>query len=62
MNLSLISSLTDFSKEYVRKYILRQTEDEIAQMDAQIKADNDAGENDDSGDGFYDSNDNGENK
>ena len=37
-------------------------EDEIAQMDAQIKADNDAGENDDSGDGFYDSNDNGENK
>ena len=51
-----------FSKEYVRKYILRQTEDEIAQMDAQIKADNDAGENDDSGDGFYDSNDNGENK
>jgi hypothetical protein len=51
-----------FSKEYVRKYILRQTEDEIAQMDAQIKADNDAGENDDSGDGFHDSNDNGENK
>ena len=31
-------------------------------MDAQIKADNDAGENDDSGDGFHDSNDNGENK
>lgn len=45
-----------FSNEYVRKYILRQTEDEIANMDAQMKADKDAGVGDDDSDGFYDSN------
>jgi hypothetical protein len=50
-----------FSKEYVRKYILRQTEEDIKIIDDQIedeKSDGDSGDND----GFYDSNEIGDNK
>jgi hypothetical protein len=50
-----------FSKEYVRKYILRQTEEDIKLIDGQIedeKSDGDDGDND----GFYDSNEFGDNK
>jgi len=50
-----------FSKEYVRKYILRQTEEDIEQIDAQIKKeaeDGDSGQGD--SDGFYDSNEVGD--
>jgi hypothetical protein len=41
-----------FSHEYIRKYILRQTEDEIKLIDQQIAAEKDAGEDDEDEQGF----------
>jgi len=41
-----------FSHEYIRKYILRQTEDEIKIIDQQIAAEKDAGEDDEDEQGF----------
>ena len=50
-----------FSKEYVRKYILRQTEEDIKLIDKQIKQESEDGETDQGdGDGFYDSNEAGD--
>ena len=46
-----------FSQEYVRKYILRQTEEEIKDIDAQIKQEKEDGVGQDDQDGFYNSND-----
>jgi hypothetical protein len=46
-----------FSQEYVRKYILRQTEEEIKDIDAQIKSEKEDGVGDDDGGDFYNSND-----
>jgi len=43
-----------FSKEYVRKYILRQTEEDIKLIDAQIKQEAEDGDDQGDGDGFYD--------
>ena len=50
-----------FSQEYVRKYILRQTEEEIKEIDSQIKSEKEAGVGQDDQDGFYNSNDLGDN-
>jgi len=41
-----------FSNEYVRKYILRQTEDEIKLIDQQIASEKEAGEGDEDEQGF----------
>ena len=46
-----------FSQEYVRKYILRQTEEEIKDIDAQIKQEKEDGVGQDDQDGFYNTND-----
>jgi hypothetical protein len=49
-----------FSKEYVRKYILRQTEEEIKDIDSQIEQEKADGGDTGGGDGFYDSNEQGD--
>ena len=49
-----------FSQEYVRKYILRQTEEEIKDIDAQIKQEKEDGVGQDDQDGFYNSNELGD--
>ena len=50
-----------FSNEYVRKYILRQTEEDIKEIDAQIEQEKADGVGQDDQDGFYNSNDFGDN-
>ena len=49
-----------FSQEYVRKYILRQTEEDIKEIDAQIEQEKADGGDTGGGDGFYDSNEIGD--
>ena len=50
-----------FSNEYVRKYILRQTEEDIKEIDAQIAQEKADGVGQDDQDGFYNSNEFGDN-
>ena len=47
---------TYFSKEYVRKQVLRMTDEEIEDIETQIKDEGDSGDGED-GDGFYAQND-----